>query len=223
MLNVRLCNYVETLNLLSEAQKAFRKGRSCLDHAYALTSVIRKRLEKGENTFVAFVDMEKAFDWVDRDLLYYKLLSYNVDGKFYNVVKSLYRKPVAALRLNQNVLSDWFCTSSGVKQGDNLSPTLFNILLNDLPQEINSLNKGIDLDGYLLSILLYADDIALIAGTEDDLQCMLDKLYSYCQRWRLKINTTKTNVVHFRNARKKRTLFNFTLGDSDLCIVDKYK
>ena len=223
ILNNRLCKYFETLNLMSEEQNGFRKGRSCLDHAYVLTSVIRKRIDKGENTFVAFVDMEKAFDWVDRDLMYYKLLSYNVDGKFYNVIRSLYSAPVAALRLNHNVLTDWFCTSSGVKQGDNLSPTLFNIFLNDLSQEINSLNKGINLDGYFLSILLYADDIALIAGSEVDLQCMLDKLYDFCQRWRLKINTAKTNIVHFRKVRKARTTFNFTLGDNPLCIVSKYK
>ena len=56
ILNNRLCKYNETLNLMSEEQNGFRKGRSCRHHAYVLTSVIRKRIDKEENTFVAFVD-----------------------------------------------------------------------------------------------------------------------------------------------------------------------
>ncbi len=61
--------------------------------------------------------MQKAFDWVDRDLLFYKLLQNNIDGRIYDAVKSLNSNPTACVKLN-NIHTDWFETKSGVKQGD---------------------------------------------------------------------------------------------------------
>ena len=82
-------------------------------------------------TFVAFIDFSKAFDWVDRELLLYKLLRSSVDGPFYFVIKSMYTKTRSTVKVNDD-LSNWFETECGVRQGDVLSPTLFNIFINDL-------------------------------------------------------------------------------------------
>ena len=57
------------------------------------------------------------------------------------------------MKLNQH-RTDWFDITSGVKQGDNLSPTIFAMYLNDLAFELNALNCGIDIDGHIVSILL---------------------------------------------------------------------
>ena len=54
-----------------------------MDHIFTLTSIIRNRLHTNNSTVVAFIDMQKAFDWVDRDLLWYKLLIHNIKGKIY--------------------------------------------------------------------------------------------------------------------------------------------
>ncbi len=75
----------------------------------------------------------------------------------------------------------------------------------------------------LISILLYADDIALIATNEVDLQKMLDKLSEWCLRRKLMVNGGKTQIVHFRKGPSvPRTDFNFKCGDTDLKTVDKY-
>ena len=103
--------------LFSDAQNGFRKGRSCSDHIFTLTSIIRNRQAQNLPTFASFIDMQKAFDWVNRDLLFYKLLLHNIDGKVYKSVKSLYNHPTACIKLN-NRLTDWFEVESGVKQGD---------------------------------------------------------------------------------------------------------
>ncbi len=68
--------------------------------------------------------MQKAFDLVDQDLLLFKLLEYNIDGKIYNCIKAMYNHPLSCVKLNPNV-TDWFATESGVCQGNFLSPTLF--------------------------------------------------------------------------------------------------
>ena len=114
-------------------------------------------------------------------------------------------------------------TGNGVRQGDNMSPVLFNVFLNDLVAELKELNLGVDVGNKKVGILLYADDIVLIADKEGDLQQMLDHLYTWCCNWRLSINTSKTQIVHFRNRRKDRTDFKFSFGENQLVVVENYK
>ncbi|KAL7374830.1 hypothetical protein ABVT39_007749 [Epinephelus coioides] len=151
VLNKRLTDYLEFNNGLVDEQNGFRKERACIDHIF-ISSVIRARLEEGKNTFVCFVDFKKAFDWIHRDLLEYKLLCSGIHGKFYNAIKALYKAPVACIQLNDR-RTGWFPTTYGVKQGDVLSPTLFALYVNDLAQEIKQENLGISIGNINLSIL----------------------------------------------------------------------
>lgn len=120
-LNYLIVNYRE--NGLNE-QIGFRKNRACIDHIYVLSSVVRARVEKGGSTFACFVDFKKAFDCVNRNLLLFKLLSSGINGKFYNAIKSLFKDPIACVRVNN--LRKVFPTPFGVKQSDFLSPSLFS-------------------------------------------------------------------------------------------------
>ena len=77
--------YCELCNILVDEQNVFRKNRSCNDHIFSLSStcIIRNRLNNGKPTFAAFLDMEKAFDKVDRNQLLLRLLQYGIDDKMY--------------------------------------------------------------------------------------------------------------------------------------------
>ena len=101
------------------------------------------------------------------------------------------------------MFSGWFFANSGVRQGDNLSPTLCALFINALAEEINRLNKGVDIDGHNISILLYADDIVLISDNEINLQIMLDHMYAWCLKWKLKLSIEKSNVIHIRPKRRE--------------------
>ena len=70
ILNNRLVNYLETNSLIDDEQNSFRKDRSCEDHTFTLTSILRNRKNANLDTFTYFVDMKKAFDRVNRDILY---------------------------------------------------------------------------------------------------------------------------------------------------------
>ncbi len=95
------------------------------------------------------------------------------------------------------------------------TPLLYVFYLNDLMQVIKDKGIGIYIDGDILSILLYADDICLIAETEQDIQKMLDILNVWCQKWKLQVNSQKTQVVHFcRDPSVDQTQFNFHCVDS---------
>ena len=80
-----------------------------------------------------------------------------------------------------------------------MSPTLFNIFINDLAENIKELNLGIKIGDLNLSILLYADVIAHIAENDKDLHTMLNYVEQWCNKWKLVINSMKSQVVHFRS------------------------
>ena len=223
ILNDRLSQYNDLLEILVDEQNGFRKARSCQEHLFSLTSIIRNRKGNGQPTFVAFIDLEKAFDCIDRTLLLYRLLCYNIDGKVYKLIKSLYTDTMSCLRLN-DMFTEWFPVYNGVRQGDNLSPTLFSFFINDLAILIKNMKKGIKVGSDNISILLYADDMVFIAENEQNLQQMLDAMFEWSRQYRLKVNVMKSNVIHFRPKRHKCTAFNFRYGlqNLDLCTSYKY-
>ena len=85
----RISKYYETLFLLTDEQNGFRRGRSCSEHIFILTSLINNRLQLGLDTYIALIDMKLAFDSINRDLLMYRLLEINIDGKIYNAIKAI--------------------------------------------------------------------------------------------------------------------------------------
>ena len=154
-------------------------------------------------------------------MLLFKLLINGLRGKIYQCIKAMYLSTKCCLNIN-TVLTDWFSTESGLKQGDNLSSTLWNIFLNDLVDEINNLNVGIPIDDHMLSILLYADDMVLLAENEQNLQLMIQKLDEFCSKWRLTINVDKTNIIHFRRITTPRSNYEFKCGNKILSYASKY-
>ena len=95
----------------------------------------------------------------------------NIDGKIYKAIKALYTKNTAFVKVNNDVNTDWFDVPNGVRQGDPLSPNLFNIFINELVKYLKSLKIGIDIGHDLkISVLLYADDIILLGSYKAELQ-----------------------------------------------------
>ena len=180
IINKRITRYLDDTNFLVDEQNGFRKDRSCEEHIFSLHSMIQTNIKSKKSVFGAFIDLEKAFDWVDRDLLFYKLLHNNINGNIYNAIKLLYTNTLSCMKIN-NLYTDWFQIFNGVRQGDTLSPTLFSFFINDLASELKELGLGIDINGTKICILLYADDMVLIANSEAELQSMLNVMYQWCK------------------------------------------
>ena len=126
----------------------------------------------------------------------------------------MYEENKACIRLSPVISTDWFNVTTGVHQGDPLSPTLLNLFINDLIVYIKSLHLGVNIgDSLCISILLYADDIILLAQTEGDLQIILNGLNDWCNNWKLRVNLKKSNIIHFISGRRKckKLNINFSL------------
>ena len=138
------------------------------------------------------------------------------------MISIIYDSSNAQLRLN-GLLTESFLVSSGVKQGDVMSPTLYSMYINDLATCIKDLNCGVTIDDMKVSILLYADDIVLIASEEESLQKMLDFVAEWYRKWRMSVNSDKTQVVHFRQHCVEQSQCIFKLGSDVLKTVQNYK
>ena len=173
VLNQRLSKWVESNNKLEDEQNGFRKNRSTIDHLSSLNNIIETRIKMRVSTFTAFIDFKKAYDTVDRNLLWDKLCKIGINGKMFKAVKSLYTTVSSCVRIN-GLKTEWFDVKTGLRQGCCLSPLLFNCFVNDYACKVKALDIGIDIGGESKAcIMLYADDIVQMAETETDLQLML--------------------------------------------------
>ena len=128
ILNNRLKSWAETYNVYVEAQAGFRENMSTIENVYVLNGIISHMLNQGKQLYALFVDFSKAFDFVVRDNLWYKLIKLGLRGK---IMISMYKSVKSRVKY-MNKLSDDFSCLLGVRQGECLSPFLFSLCINDL-------------------------------------------------------------------------------------------
>ena len=110
----------------------------------------------------------------------------------------------------ENYLNKPRVNNVGLKQGDSLSPTLFNIFLNYIGKELNTENTHLKLGLHTLNHLLFADDLLLLSEARSGLQNCLEQLGKYCNKWNLNVNISKTKAMIFSKGKKYFTKFKFT-------------
>ena len=224
LLQTRLHNYMENNNLYNRFQAGFRPGHRTTDHIYTIKTIINKYIFKcKKRIYACFVDFSKAFDTVWRSGLFQKLRTLGIGGNFYNVVKYMHSNSKFVVKMD-NFLSHLGQYERGVRQGDGLSPLLFNIFLNDINDIFDeTISQPVILNTTKLNCLIYADDVFLLSESKEGLQSCLDSLNVYCDYWKLRINTEKTKVMVFSAGKIKTDNIKFTLNKSDIEIVDNYK
>ncbi|MEW8548549.1 MAG: reverse transcriptase family protein, partial [Candidatus Thiodiazotropha sp.] len=229
VLNTRLQTFLEEYDILEENQAGFRAGYSTTDHIFVLHSLIELLKTRKIKLFCSFIDFSKAFDSVWRIGLWQKLIGNNINGKLFRIIHNMYQNIKSCVSFSGEQ-SNYFRSFKGVRQGENLSPVLFALFLNDLETFLIQNNcKGIDIDFssdqlvlYLkLFILLYADDTVIFGTDEESFQHSLNIFYEYSNLWKLDINFSKSKIMIFGSRNDDR--FQFKLGDNVLSITNEFK
>ncbi|CAG2196515.1 unnamed protein product [Mytilus edulis] len=175
VLDCRLREKFDASDIIHDEQNGFRKDRNTIDHLLSITSIIESRKLRKQSTYAAFIDFKKAYDTINRALLFSKLELLGVSSKMIKALRSLYNNVQSCIKLN-GLLSDWFPVNTGLKQGCIISPLLFNFFINDLIDEVKKLNVGISIGEEKVCIMLYADDVVFLTESESELQIILNTL-----------------------------------------------
>ena len=124
--------------------------------------------------------MKKAFDRVDRSLLWHKHIYENVTSKLVRAIKSMYNVVKSCVRCKSS-LSGFVSSQNGLKQGDPSSPLMFMMFINDIIDNINTnLENIFTLQEMQLFMRLYADDAVVFSTSRESLQSMLNDIELYC-------------------------------------------
>jgi len=222
VLNKRLSSFLEENKILKPNQAGFRKNYRTSDNIFVLKTLISKYTQSRNQLFACFVDLSKAFDSIWHEGLLFKLISKGISGRFFDMLKSLYSQSAASVKTNIG-LSENFPVKIGVRQGCVLSPSLFNLYISDLADELNT---G-DFDAPLLntsevSSLFYADDLVLLSTSQNGLQNAIDKLGLYCNKWKLSVNINKTKIIVFNKKGHMFSNLKFHILNEDIEIVSSY-
>ena len=156
-----------------------------MDAIFIVRQLQEKRLEGNQKLFCAFIDLEKAYDRIPREVVFWCLRKRRVPEKLVRLVEMMYRRTRTKV-LTTVGETETFEVSVGLHQGSALSPFLFVLVMDVLSKEIRNEE---------LWELLYADDLVITAESEEELQSRVTEWQESLERGGLKVNVEKTEVM----------------------------
>ena len=196
-MNKRLMNYVDRNKILFDHQYGFRSKSTTNNAIIELVDKITQGVENNQFTVGIFLDLSKAFDTVNHDILLKKLSFYGIRGNCLAWINDYLTNRKQIVKYNQ-IRSTEMAIMCGVPQGSILGPLLFLIYFNDLTNSTKN-----------LSTILFADDTNLFCSGKDinELECNINAELVDVQEWltlnQLTLNIKKSNYIIFRTAKKQ--------------------
>ena len=209
---LRLC--VE--DILDDCQYGFRPGRSTIDPIFVVKMMLEKSWEWGIDKFALFIDLQKAFDRVERGQLWRILQEehYNIPAKLVRVIRSIYSQCTSRVK-TQNIESKEFNIETGVRQGDVLSPLLFIIFMDKCIRDIN-INTNDE------ETLMYADDVAAVANSITDIQEVATRWWNGMAQNGMTINTQRGKTELVVISRNNEQVYDIYMGQNRIHQVKNY-
>ena len=176
----------------SDEQMGFRPKRGADDAFIVLESVVSRALEFNSPVWIVSVDLSKAFDRIEYHALFEALRRQGVPTPYISLLRLLYRGQRGFVQ------GEAFSVTRGVRQGDIISPALFNAALEDAMRrwKLRIESYGLSLSPSMtLTNLRYADDLLLFSSTLHGAQMMLEALQIELGQAGLSINKAKTKIL----------------------------
>ena len=168
---------------LPDVQAGFRKGRGNRDQIANIHWIIKKAREFQRNIYFCFIDYAKAFGCVDPNKPWKILQVMGIPDHLTCLLRNLYVGQEATVRTGHGT-TDWFQIGKGVCQGCILSPCLSNLHAEYIMRNagLEEAQAGIKIAGRNINNLRYADDITLMAESEEGLKSLLMKVKEECEK-----------------------------------------
>lgn len=194
----RLTPYVE--ECVGDYQCGFRRGKSTIEQLSIIGQIIEKKYEYRQNMWQLFIDFKKAYDSIHRNSLYKIMLEFGFPQKLVQLTKLCMENTQYRVRVDSTVSSP-FSVESGLKQGDALSPILFNVALEKVIRELlHTEEGGVSINNRAVRLLGFADDLDIIGETLEDIGNAARVLEKEANKIGLQINANKTKVMELINS-----------------------
>ena len=211
VMHSQLYAFLNVNNLITEQQYGFRSNHSTELTTLKLTDTIMYELDNSHIPCAIFLDLSKAFDTLNYQILLRKLKYYGLGNVAYNLIENYLNNRQQFVKLG-NVKSKLIPMLIGVPQGSILGPLLFSIYINDLPKS-----------GPKLNCIMYADDTTLYSSLENsdsnnierEINYELEKVNLWLKANKLSLNVKKTKCMFFH---KRKTLPHINLSLNDVII-----
>jgi hypothetical protein len=220
----RLNEWCETNAKISKYQAAYRKGMGCENQVFVLNSILQCKLNtKKGRVYALFVDLSKHFDSICHSKLWSRLEAIGLSTKFISFIKVMYKNVTAKVRTPHGE-SCPFPMEKGVLQGESLSPKLFTLFIDEIVEIMHKTDiPTLKIAANEIHLLLYADDIVLLASNALELQLKINVLKNYFDCSNLLVNLEKTKCVVFRLKRNRKSSVPVLFwGEEQIEVVDKY-
>ena len=202
----RLTFVNEAFDKVDRYNGGFLNGSRTSDNIFIINGLIQRQLHLGKSLILCFVDFSKAFDLVNRKILFYKLVKLGWHGKVMDTLRSLYSKTSFRVK-HKGWLSFLIENVMGVNQGGVASGLLFRKYLADLGNYLES-EFGVCIGDIIIMHILWADDLILISDSVLGIQKQLDGLMEFCKKNHMIVNEIKTKCMGYGRINEINVEFN---------------
>lgn len=218
LMHEKILSFLRYQNCISVHQHGFIPKKSTTTGIFSALELIHNHINEGLHTLCIFVDLSKAFDSINHEILLSKMFAYGIRGPVLEWIRSYIFNRLQIVEINhkQGQFRSKPCiVSRGVPQGSIIGPLLFTIYMNDLPQYLEN-----------SKVIMYADDCTLILAnkSEEELRTsasrVMVKFHDWCTMNQLTINTSKTKFISFKSRFIKHISLNNTITFNNLTIEE---
>jgi exonuclease III len=190
----------------TETQGGFRANRACCNKSLILASLLEDAKANKKEVHIGFIDLAKAYDSVNPEEVIDTMKRMGYNSVTTNLLEHITRDCRGTI-ITPHGDTPEFTFNGGIKQGDPLSPLLFLIFLEPLLMQLNSSKLGYkmsqtDKDGkeVMIESESFADDQALAANTNPDLQKLLNIATKFYNHYQLRLNLGKNKTAYMTNS-----------------------
>jgi hypothetical protein len=177
---------------VSTNQFGFMPGRSTIEAIFSIRQVMERFREQKKDLHMVFIDLEKAYDRIPRNVMWWALDKHKVPTKYVTLIKDMYNNAVTSVRTNDGN-TDYFPIKIGLHQGLALSPYLFALVMDEVTR---------DIQGNIPWCMLFADDVVLVDESQTEVNRKLELWRQTLESKGFKVSRTKTEYMrcNFGNA-----------------------